>query len=101
MCPLYVAGLIGPGERKSIEPLAARMAPDRYDRLHHFIPDGIWDDVRHCTYYTRYTYIGVQGWREFYPEIAPKTVGCRAVKLFAVARPFFRWTEAAKFKKGA
>ena len=34
MCPLYVAGLIGPGERKSIEPMAARLAPDRYDRLH-------------------------------------------------------------------
>jgi SRSO17 transposase len=43
MCPLYVAGLIGPGERKSIEPIAARMVPDRYDRLHHFISDGIWD----------------------------------------------------------
>ena len=36
MCPLYVAGLIGSGERKSI-------APDGYDRLHHFISDGIWD----------------------------------------------------------
>jgi SRSO17 transposase len=43
MCPLYVAGLIGAGERKSIEPMAARIAPDRYDRLHHFISDGIWD----------------------------------------------------------
>jgi SRSO17 transposase len=43
MCPLYVAGLIGPGERKSIEPMAARMAPDHYDRLHHFISDGVWD----------------------------------------------------------
>jgi SRSO17 transposase len=43
MCPFYVAGLIGPGERKSIEPMAARIAPDRYDRLHHFISDGIWD----------------------------------------------------------
>jgi len=40
---LYVAGLIGPGERKSIEPVAARIARDCYDRLHHFIPDGIWD----------------------------------------------------------
>jgi SRSO17 transposase len=29
--------------RKSIEPMAARMVPDRYDRLHHFISDGIWD----------------------------------------------------------
>jgi SRSO17 transposase len=43
MCPLYVAGLIGPGERKSIEPMAARMTPERYDRLHHFISDGVWD----------------------------------------------------------
>jgi SRSO17 transposase len=45
MCPLYIAGLIGPGDRKSIEPMAARLAPGQYDRLHHFIPDGIWDDV--------------------------------------------------------
>ena len=31
MCPLYVAGLIGPGERKSIEPMAAsiRLASPR------------------------------------------------------------------------
>ncbi len=43
MCPLYVAGLIGPGERKSIEPMAARLAPNRYDRLHHFISAGVWD----------------------------------------------------------
>jgi SRSO17 transposase len=43
MCPLYVAGLIGPGARKSIAPMAARLAPDRYDRLHHFISDGMWD----------------------------------------------------------
>ena len=33
MCPLYVAGLIGPGERKSMEPIAARFAPHHYDRL--------------------------------------------------------------------
>ena len=25
MCPLYVAGLIGPGERKSLQPIAARL----------------------------------------------------------------------------
>jgi SRSO17 transposase len=43
MCPLYVAGLIGPGERKSMEPMAARLAPDHYDRLHHFISAGVWD----------------------------------------------------------
>jgi SRSO17 transposase len=43
MRPLYVAGLIGPGERKNIEPMASRMAPDRYDRLHPFISKGAWD----------------------------------------------------------
>jgi len=43
MCPLYVAGLIGPGERKSMEPIAARLAPGHYDRLHHFISSGVWD----------------------------------------------------------
>jgi SRSO17 transposase len=43
MCPLYVAGLIGPGERKSIEPMAARLAPGGYDRLHHFVSDGVWE----------------------------------------------------------
>ena len=43
MCPVYIAGLIGPGDRKSIEPMAARFAPERYDRLHHFISDGVWN----------------------------------------------------------
>ena len=43
MCPLYVAGLIGPGERKSIQPMAERLAPGDYDQLHHFIAAGIWD----------------------------------------------------------
>ena len=27
MCPLYVAGLIGPGERKSVGPMAEWVAP--------------------------------------------------------------------------
>ena len=31
MCPLYVAGLIGPGDRKSVEPMASRWAPGDYD----------------------------------------------------------------------
>jgi len=43
MCPVYISGLIGPGDRKSIEPMAERLALDHYDRLHHFISDGIWD----------------------------------------------------------
>ena len=43
MCPLYVAGLIGPGDRKSVQPMAARLAAGGYDQLHHFIADGVWD----------------------------------------------------------
>src|SRR6202034_4775675 len=44
MCPLYVAGLIGPGDRKSVGPMAERVAPGDYDRLHHFVSDGVWDE---------------------------------------------------------
>lgn len=43
MCPAYVAGLIGPGDRKSIQPMAARDGDVGYDRLHHFIASGTWD----------------------------------------------------------
>src|SRR3974377_2617751 len=40
MCPLYVRGLIGPGDRKSIQPMAERLAVGEYDQLHHFIAAG-------------------------------------------------------------
>ena len=43
MCPLYVSGLIGPGDRKSIQPIAERLAVDDYDQLHHFVAAGVWD----------------------------------------------------------
>jgi SRSO17 transposase len=43
MCPAYVAGLIGPGDRKSIQPMAARGSGVSYDQLHHFIGSGVWD----------------------------------------------------------
>ncbi|WP_375166989.1 MULTISPECIES: transposase [unclassified Bradyrhizobium] len=33
MCPLYVAGLIGPGDRKSVQPMAERLASGNYDQL--------------------------------------------------------------------
>jgi DDE superfamily endonuclease len=36
MCPLYVTGLIGPGDRKSIQPMAERLVPGNYDQLHPF-----------------------------------------------------------------
>jgi SRSO17 transposase len=33
MCPLYASGLIGPGDRKSIQPMAERLAFGEYDQL--------------------------------------------------------------------
>jgi SRSO17 transposase len=43
MCPVDVAGLIGPGDRKSVQPMAARAGELGYDRLHHSVAAGIWD----------------------------------------------------------
>jgi len=43
VCPLYVAGLIGPGDRKSVQPMAERFAPGDYDQLHHFVAAGVWN----------------------------------------------------------
>lgn len=43
MCPAYVAGLIGPGDRKSVQPMAARAGDINYDQLHHFVANGVWD----------------------------------------------------------
>lgn len=42
MCPAYIAGLIGPGDRKSVQPMAARSGNIPYDRLHHFVSAGAW-----------------------------------------------------------
>ena len=32
-----------PGDRKSVQPMAERLAPGDYDQLHHFIAAGVWD----------------------------------------------------------
>jgi SRSO17 transposase len=44
----YCTGLLLPGERKSIEPMAARLAPDDVQRmhqsLHHFVANAPWSD---------------------------------------------------------
>src|SRR3954464_7644568 len=37
MCPLYLAGLIGPGDRKSVQPMARRLGLGGHDQLHHFV----------------------------------------------------------------
>jgi SRSO17 transposase len=40
--PVSVRGLLGPGERKSVQPLAARVAPPDNDQRHHFISSPAW-----------------------------------------------------------
>jgi len=44
----YCTGLLLPGERKSVEPMAARLAPENVGRmhqsLHHVVADGAWSD---------------------------------------------------------
>ena len=44
----YCKGLLLPGERKSVEPMAARLAPDSVRRmhqsLHHLVADARWSD---------------------------------------------------------
>jgi SRSO17 transposase len=40
--PLYLRGLLGPGARKSAEPLAARVAPADVQQLHHFVSASTW-----------------------------------------------------------
>lgn len=46
---LYCTGLLLPGERKSVEPMAARLAPDNVRRmhqsLHHVVADAPWSDT--------------------------------------------------------
>src|SRR3712207_312314 len=45
----YCIGLLLPGERKSIEPMAARIEPDRvqakHQSLHHVVAKAAWDDA--------------------------------------------------------
>jgi SRSO17 transposase len=40
--PVYLQGLLGPGERKSVEPMAARVAPGDVQQLHHFVAASPW-----------------------------------------------------------
>ena len=45
----YCTGLLLPGERKSVEPMAARVAPGRvqaaHQSLHHFVAKAEWSDA--------------------------------------------------------
>jgi SRSO17 transposase len=42
--PLYVRGLLGPSERKSLQPMALQLGLGGHDQLQHFIASPAWDD---------------------------------------------------------
>lgn len=42
--PFYLRGLLGPGERKSLQPMSARLGLSGHDQLQHFIASPAWDD---------------------------------------------------------
>jgi SRSO17 transposase len=68
----YCKGLLLPGERKSVEPMAARLAPDNvrqmHQSLHHVVADSPWDDelvlgrVRHSVLPTMEKNGGIEAW---------------------------------------
>jgi SRSO17 transposase len=41
--PLYVMGLILPGDRKSMQPISLRVAPEDVEQIHHFVGTSCWD----------------------------------------------------------
>jgi SRSO17 transposase len=61
----YCAGLLLPGERKSVEPMAARLAPDNVRRmhqsLHHLVADAPWSDEAILEQVRRYTVSAMKG----------------------------------------
>src|SRR5215207_5987728 len=43
--PMYLRGLLGPSERKSLQPMAACLGLSGHDQLQHFIASPAWDDA--------------------------------------------------------
>jgi SRSO17 transposase len=45
--PVYLRGLVMPGERKSVEPMAQRVCPGETQQLHHFVCTSPWETSEH------------------------------------------------------
>jgi SRSO17 transposase len=41
--PLYIMGLMLPGDRKSMQPISSRVAPEDVEQVHHFVATSCWD----------------------------------------------------------
>jgi SRSO17 transposase len=94
MCPLYVSGLIGPGDRKSIQPMAKRLALGEYDQLHHFIAAGVWGAFRwrrNCLFKRTGTALAKKGTHSVgvaaqYASALGKTANCQTMVSLTLAR---------------
>jgi hypothetical protein len=53
MCPLYVTGLIGAGDRKSVQPMAERLAPGDCDIADYAVPWISGSQVSEFRFWTR------------------------------------------------
>src|SRR6476619_3542043 len=86
MCPLYVSGLIGPGDRKSVQPMAKRLALGACDQLHHFIAAGVWDAGQSETELRVQADKIVGVCQPGYPQEGPVFVGLRGAEEFALGK---------------
>lgn len=41
--PLYIMGLLLPGDRKSMQPISGRVAPDDVEQIHNFVATSCWN----------------------------------------------------------
>jgi len=41
--PLYIMGLLLPGDRKSMQPISSRVAPEDVEQVHHFVATSCWE----------------------------------------------------------
>ena len=41
--PLYILGLLLPGDRKSMQPISSRVAPNDVEQIQHFVSTSCWD----------------------------------------------------------
>ena len=61
----YCKGLLLPGERKSVKPMAARLAPNdcrrMHQSLHHLVADAPWNDEEMLAEVRRYVLLAAAG----------------------------------------
>jgi predicted RNase H-like HicB family nuclease len=78
----YCTGLLLPVQRKSVEPMAAHLAPTRvrseHQRLHHFVADAAWSDDAVLTAVRDYVLVVVEKGPSSFGAYVPDLPGCIA-----------------------